>query len=328
MTSLESSLESRLDSVVANPASAAPTRSTASILIETTKQGISRLVTVTAMVGFVMISARRGSWDLGVLIPAAIGCGLGTWLSASGANSLNMWLEGGRDALMNRTRNRPIPAGLIAPRKVAVFGIVLSVLGVVTLAVLCGIPAALVSLICVVSYVLVYTPMKTRTIWNTLMGTVPGALPALIGAAAASPRGAFESLTDPFGWALVLMMVIWQLPHFMAIAWMYREDYQRGGYRMLTGIDPTGRATGWVMAITAALFVPSVVALGVVAPETLGPVFMSVSGAICLGFFFASIVFLRTPTDKNAKRVFLASVMVLPVLYLLMTGEAAVRLLL
>lgn len=327
MTSLETNLESRLESVVATPATALPTRSTASVLVETTKQGISRLVTVTAMVGFVMMSAQRNTWDLGVLIPAAIGCGLGTWLSASGANGLNMWLEGGRDALMNRTRNRPIPAGLIAPRKVAIFGTVLSVLGVLTLAVLCGIPAALVSLVCVVSYVLVYTPMKTRTIWNTLMGTIPGALPALIGTAAASPRGAFETLADPFGLALVLMMVIWQLPHFMAIAWMYREDYKRGGYRMLTGIDQTGRATGWVMAVTAAMFVPSVVMLGVLAPQTLGPVFMTVSGVICLGFLVASVVFLRTPTDKNAKRVFLASVMVLPVLYLLMTGEAAVRLL-
>jgi len=321
------SLESRIESAVVHPASDAPARSTASVLTETTKQGISRLVTVTAMVGFVMMTARRDAWDLGVLVPAAIGCGLGTWLSASGANALNMWLEGGRDALMKRTRDRPIPSGQIEPRRVAVFGTVLSVLGVLTLAAMCGIPAALVSLVCVVSYVLIYTPMKTRTAWNTLMGTVPGALPALIGTAAASPRGAFESLADPFGLALVLMMVVWQRPHFMAIAWMYREDYTRGGYRMLTGIDRTGRATGWVMAVTAALFIPAVVALGVLAPDTLGPVYMSVAGLVCLGFLAAAVVFLRSPTDRNARRVFFASVMVLPLLYLLMTGEAAVRLL-
>jgi protoheme IX farnesyltransferase len=322
------SLESRIESVVATPADAARSRSTASVLIETTKQGISRLVTVTAMVGFVMVTAQRDAWNLSVLVPAAIGCGLGTWLSASGANALNMWLEGGRDALMNRTQDRPIPSGRIEPKKVAIFGTVLSLLGVLTLALLCGIPAALVSLACVVSYVLVYTPMKTRTIWNTLIGTIPGALPALIGTAAASPRGAFESLTDPFGLALVLMMVIWQLPHFMAIAWMYREDYKRGGYRMLTGIDQTGRATGWVMAITAALFIPAVVALGLLAPDTLGPVYMAVAGLVCLGFLAMAVVYLRSPTDRNAKRVFLASVMVLPLLYLLMVGEAAVRLLL
>lgn len=318
---------SRLDSSVLNDGAVA-SRASVRTLMETTKQGISRLVTVTAMVGYLLTVARWESWSIGVLLPGLVGCALGTWLSASGANSLNMWLEGSRDGRMERTRGRPIPSGRASPRAVAVFGTTLSMAGVTLLALLCGVPAALVSLACVASYVLLYTPLKTRTIWNTLAGTIPGALPALIGTTAATPGATLGSLLDPFGLALVALMVVWQLPHFMAIAWMYREDYLRGGYRMLSGTDTTGRLSGWVMVLTACLLIPCVILVGMTSEGMLGGFFVASGIAITLLFAWTGVEFVKRPVRSNAKRVFLASVIVLPSLFLLMTGEAALRLVL
>ncbi|MFG0307299.1 MAG: heme o synthase [Phycisphaerales bacterium JB040] len=318
---------SRLDSraLSETPLSA---RVGARVLMETTKQGISRLVTVTALVGYLLSLARWDAWSLGFVLPGAIGCVVGTWLSASGANALNMWLEGARDARMDRTRHRPIPAGRASPRSVAVFGTLMAMAGVTVLAILCGTPAALVSLACVASYVLVYTPLKTRTVWNTLAGTVPGALPALIGTAAATPDATLATLLDPFGLSLVALMVVWQLPHFMAIAWMYREDYLRGGYRMLSGADSTGRLTGWTMVATALLLIPCVILVGLSSDGTLAGFFVASGIVITLLFAWTGVEFVKRPGRATAKRVFLASVIVLPTLFLLMTGEAALRLVL
>lgn len=317
----------RIEAASLSP-SLTPSRSGLATLLETTKPGISRLVTLTALVGFVLAIAQLDSWSLAGVLPAALGCALGTYLSAGGANALNMWLEGARDANMDRTKRRPIPSGRVSPRRVAIGGTVLALLGILILALFCGVPAAMVSLACVVSYVLIYTPLKTKTVLNTLVGTIPGALPALIGTAAGAESRELSVLLDPFGMALVALMVIWQLPHFMAIAWMYRDDYRQGGYRMLPGLDVSGRMTGWVMVLTAALMIPAIVALPLTAPTILGWVFVGAASLLTLGFVAVSVIFLRSPSRQTAKRVFLVSVLLLPALFLLMTGEAAIRLML
>ncbi|MBK7405379.1 MAG: protoheme IX farnesyltransferase [Phycisphaerales bacterium] len=203
--------------------------------MQTTKPGITKLVTITSMVGLGMAFAQR--WNDGQLTGSALGIAvtvvasiIGTALSAGGgANALNQWAERERDALMRRTSRRPIPSGRLTPRQVLVAGLSLSAAGLAILWAWCGLPAMLVSAVCVLVYVLIYTPMKAATWTATLVGAIPGALPPLIGWAAAYQDRGFASLIDPGAASLFALMFVWQLPHFLAIAWMYRDDYALGG---------------------------------------------------------------------------------------------------
>src|SRR5690606_33660282 len=196
-------------------------------MVETTKPRITRLVVITAGVGFAL-GALGQSWTPGGLVLAAAACILGTGLSAAGANALNQWWERDRDARMQRTARRPIPSGRLSPQAVLWAAVAMSVVGPLTLLLNVGAPAAALALATILIYVLLYTPSKPLTPLSTIIGAVPGALPPVIGWAAARPEWA--ALAAPGAWSLFLIMFVWQVPHFIAIAWMHREDYARGGY--------------------------------------------------------------------------------------------------
>ena len=306
----------------------APERRSGSVaraLIETTKPGITRLVTITAMVGFALSALAHESLSYGALALLGVGTLLGTALSASGANALNQWYEASRDARMKRTCARPIPAGRVPATTILWLGGVLSLLGALVLALMCGPIPAGVSLVCVISYVLIYTPMKPASAWSTLVGAVPGALPPLIGWTAAAPLSGAGALIEPGGVALVTLMMVWQIPHFMAIAWMYRDDYARGGMRMLPVIDPSGVRTAVVVLLTGVLLLAATVATPLAMPGVLGPVSVGVAAITGLGFLYLCVRLARERTTRAAKRVFFASIIHLPVLLMVMVGEAFVR---
>jgi protoheme IX farnesyltransferase len=289
--------------------------------VESAKPGITRLVTITAGVGFVLVALTREGWPLAQIVATGLGTVVGTALASAGANALNMWYEAESDARMHRTRERPIPSGRLTRAQTRKAGLWLSILGVLITMLLAGTAAALICLLCVVSYVLLYTPMKTRTIWNTLLGTIPGALPPMIGAAAASEGLGPERLYSPVGWSLVGLMVVWQIPHFLAIAWMHREDYARGGQRMLPVVDPTGRVTSAVIVATAIVLLPATLAPAF-ATESLGIATLVAAGATGIAYLALCVRLALTRTDRNAKLVFIASITHLPLLLLVMVADA------
>lgn len=291
----------------------------------TTKPGITRLVTITAMVGFVLGAWQGGAQSLTALLRLGAIVAVGTWFSAAGANALNQWWEAERDARMRRTRGRPIPAALVQPVTVLKVGLVFALGGTAVL-MLAGPVPAIVGLSCSISYVLIYTPLKTRSAWCTLVGAVPGALPPLIGWTAASGGGwDFAAALDPGGQSLFWLMMVWQIPHFMAIAWMYRADYAEGGMRMLPVIDPAGRGTAFVVVFTAVLLIPATLAPALAMPGLVGVVYPVVALVSGLWFLVMCIRLARARTDAMARRVFFASIAHLPLLLLVMVGEGFVR---
>ncbi len=314
-------------------------------VLELSKPRITRLVTMTAGVGFVLGLVQRAveaggvraaGWTTGELAVSAAGCLAGTAVSSSGANALNQWWESSRDARMQRTKDRPIPAGVISPSIGLWAGLTMSVAGVGLLLVACGPAAALVSLATILIYVLIYTPSKVLTPWNTAVGAVPGALPPLIGWCAAvvvgSQGGAWWAGLAGFGgWSLFALMCVWQIPHFLALAWMYRDDYAAGGYRMLPSVDPSGRITAWTTLVGAVVLVPATLGPLFAIPGTLGWAYGAValvSGAAFVALA-AKMAFVRGGTEaeqrKRARSVFLASIIHLPLLLVAMTAEALVR---
>ncbi|MBL8887560.1 MAG: protoheme IX farnesyltransferase [Phycisphaerales bacterium] len=320
--------------VVATPDSVSAARSQRSrsgvvgSIVEAGKPGITRMVTITALVGFVLSAvgyagdAARG-W--GELLALAIACAVGTALSSMGANTLNEWMERDRDALMPRTAHRPLPEQRISPRIALVAGVLESIVGLAILALGANLWAALVSLACIVTYVAIYTPMKLKSPVSVLFGAIPGALPPLIGWAAAGAANGGPTLLQAGGWSLFTLMFVWQIPHFMAIAWMYRADYSLGGFRVLASEDPTGVRTarnmiGWAIVLLPATLMP-VWAM----PERVGFVYGAFAAASWIGFFWLTIGFGRLRTRDAARRVFFASIAHLPLLLLMLVGEALVR---
>ena len=318
-------------------------RSVLAAVVELSKPRITRLVTMTAGVGFVLALVERSGggargWTTGELAASALGCLAGTAISSSGANALNQWWESSRDARMRRTMNRPIPAGAIAPSLGLWAGLGLSGGGVATLLAMCGPAAALVSLVTILIYVLVYTPSKVLTPWNTLIGAIPGALPPLIGWCAATVVGGgaqggtwWAGLASAGGWSLFALMSVWQIPHFLALAWMYRDDYAAGGYRMLPSIDPTGRITAWTTLVGAMILVPVTLLPAWAIPGALGVAYGAV--ALASGVAFATLAgrmaLARVGTEaekrQRARTVFFASIIHLPVLLIAMTAEGLVQ---
>lgn len=287
-------------------------------LIETTKPGITRLVTITASVGFV-VSASQHTWTTGKFALAFLGASIGTALSASGANALNQVLERDRDAVMNRTCKRPLPTDRVAPRSVTALGLILGTLGVAVLWATVGwVPAAL-SLACLLVYVLIYTPMKPLTPWATFVGTIPGALPPLIGWTAASQVGGLASLREPGGWSLFLLMTIWQIPHFLAIAWMYRDDYAKAGYRVLPVLERGEERTIFTIAAWSVLLMPATVVPGLLL-TTLGWPYIAVAILTGLAFLVLVARLLIRRGRAEARAVFLGSVIHLPLLLVAMVA--------
>jgi protoheme IX farnesyltransferase len=268
--------------------------------LELTKPRITMLVVVTAAMGYVL--AAPAHFD-GMLLFHTL---IGTALVCAGTSTLNQVWEVTRDARMQRTQRRPLPAGRLSVEAALLFGVLLSLAGLGALACRVNLLAALVAGFTLASYVFVYTPLKSRTWLCTIVGAVPGAMPPVIGWAAA--RGSLGA----GAWALFALLFVWQLPHFYAIAWMYREDYARGGFPMLGVIDPDGRRTavqiaGWSAALLPASLLPAGLGLA-------GALYAT--GALVLGGAFALLAagMVRHCTAPRARRVFFASILYLPAL--------------
>ncbi len=292
---------------MSSPALAAR-RSFATDYAELTKPRITLMVMFTALVGYVM-----GSPIGAVSLPGLFEALAGTGLVAAGASVLNMVLERRTDALMHRTRDRPLPAGRLRTAEALGFGLALTSLGLALLAWFSGTPAAGVALLTWISYVFFYTPLKTRTSLSTIVGAFPGALPPVIGWAAA--RGG----VDPGAFVLFAILFLWQIPHFLAIAWIYREDYARGGLPMLPVVDPEGRMTGrQAVANSIALLL---VSLAPAAAGMAGRTYLL--GAAILGLLLAAAA-IRAAVFRSlasARVLFLASIVYLAGLNALLLAD-------
>jgi len=269
-----------------------------------TKPRITMLILICVAVGFVFGS--RTSPHYLTLLHVLVG----TALMASGTSALNQWYEADSDAQMTRTRERPIPAGRLKRGRALAFGLLVSAAGFTELLFGTNALAAALGALTLITYLLIYTPLKTRSPACTTVGALPGAMPPLIGYAAA--RG----YLDVEAMALFLVLFVWQFPHFYAIAWMYREDYARGGIRMLPVVEPDGASTARRILVSASLLIP--VSL---APRLLGmtgPVYAAaaIANGFALLYFGASLG--RERSVASARRVLLASVVYLPVLLAVM----------
>ena len=232
---------------------------------------------------------------------------VGTALVAGGASALNQVWERDTDGLMRRTRTRPVPDGRLQAAEGLRFGLLLSAIGLVQLALGVNLAAALVAAATLGSYVLLYTPLKRRTWLSTLIGAFPGALPPVIGWAAATGRIDVAALT------LFGIVFFWQIPHFLAIAWLYREDYARAGLPLLPVIEPDGRSTGRQALIYAVLLVP--VSVSPAATGLAGTAYVAVAVVLGAALVALSVTFARERSTTAARRLFLASIAYLPLLW-------------
>lgn len=313
-----------MDSAVAVPAPAAMTiRDSLTALVELTKPGITKLVLVTTAVGFTLGALAR-TWDPVRLILVGLACLAGTALCSSSANALNQLWERRRDALMPRTCARPLPTRRVGALTAGVFGVTCGLAGVWTLALFVTPAASLVALTTIVTYVFVYTPMKTLSTVSTIVGAVPGALPPVIGFAAASPGAGFDSLVHPAAWSLFAIMFVWQIPHFLAIAWMHRDGYARGGFRVLPLFDPDGGRTARASLAWLAALVPVSLWPIIAMPGRIGWGYAVAALALGVLFIRPAIRFHRERTTPNARRLFFASIIYLPLLLLAMVADALI----
>ena len=293
------------ESQLAADFSPALTRTRLADYLALTKPRVAVLVLFTVAAGVLL--AAGGQPDPLLLLHTV----LATALVAGGASALNQLIEKNSDALMRRTENRPLPAGRLQPLEVWVFGVGLGVAGIVWLAVALRQPCTpLVAAFTFAAYVGAYTPLKSRTPLNTLVGAVPGALPPVIGWTAV--RGTFGAEA----WVLFAILFLWQVPHFLAIAWIYREDYGRAGLKMLPVVDPEGTQTGRNMIVYCLALIPA--SLAPILQGAAGPVYLG--GAVLLGggFLASAAAFSRAPSQGRARRVLRASLLYLPGLLLLL----------
>ena len=271
------------------------------------KPGISLFVAVTAGAGYLF-----GAPD-GVQSFALLALVVGTALTAGGSGALNHLLESAQDGLMDRTSGRPIPSGRLSRSFVLVYGTGVLWLGLGVLWLFTNALTASLALATAVGYVAIYTPLKRRTALNTFVGAVPGALPALGGYAAAT------GTIGPGGWAVFAILFLWQLPHFFALAWMFREDYARGGFVMLPITDPDGRLTsGIALGATLLLLVAGVIPAAI---QVAGWLYFG--GMIILGtaFTIPAFAFAAEPSDERARRLLLASILYVPAFFVLVVAD-------
>jgi protoheme IX farnesyltransferase len=238
---------------------------------------------------------------------------IGTALVAGGASALNQVWERETDRLMRRTRLRPLPDMRMHTKDALWFGVLISAIGVTELALGVNVLTAIVALVTLLSYVVVYTPLKVRSSLSTIVGAVPGALPALIGWSAATNTLSIE------GWVLTAIVFMWQMPHFLAIAWMFRDDYVRAGMPLLPVIEPDGRSTGrqsvlYTAALIPVSFLPTAVGLATA---------WYLAGAIVLGavMLLMSIEFAATRDVPTARRLFFGSIIYLPALWVVLLAD-------
>jgi protoheme IX farnesyltransferase len=274
-----------------------------------TKPRITWLILMSTGMGYFFGS--KGGWHFLTLFHTL----LGTWLLASGTATLNQWFEREADGKMRRTQERPLPSGRMHEERALLFGLLISVAGFFDLQLGVNPLAALLGAVTLGSYLFIYTPLKQRSPHSTTIGAIPGAMPPLIGYAAASGTLTWDA------WILFAILFLWQFPHFYAIAWMYREDYERAGIRMLPVVEPDGESTARrILWFSLALI-----------PISLVPKFLSMAGTVYLIgaavmgllFLYAGLRITFDRTRQQARRVLLASVVYLPVLYGLMLFDHA-----
>jgi heme o synthase len=250
--------------------------------------------------------AMRGSLHAIFLLHTFIG----TTLVGGTAGALNQYIERRYDALMKRTERRPLPSGRVQPFEALFFGLVLALAGLFYLVVFTNWVAVFLSVLTLVSYLAIYTPLKRKTPFATMVGGIPGSLPPLIGWAIVQGGLSREA------WALFFILFFWQIPHFLSLAWMYRLDYARAGYRLLTVIDPSGAVTCRQIFVYSAALVPA----------SIMPMLVGLTGAIyfvcalmlSVGFLFIAIRMYRIRTNSAAHNLFFASLFFLPALFMLM----------
>lgn len=295
-------------SSAAHNVSAVATKSWFAVYADLVKARLTLLVLLTTLVGF-YVGYNRGTMDYLLMFHALFG----TALVASGAAALNQLLEREHDARMRRTASRPLPSGRLQPVTVMLFGGVCSLVGTVYLAFFVNSLTAVLGAVSLVSYLFIYTPLKRLTWLNTAVGAIPGALPPLMGWVAA--RGELS----PGGWALFAILAFWQMPHFFAIAWIYKDEYARAGFKMLPGIDPDGSRTAQQsISHTLGLLL---VSLYPFALHLAGSVYLV--AALVLGGFYLwrAIQFGRRLDIPSAKRLFWASILYLPLLLIFLVAN-------
>jgi len=272
--------------------------------VELTKPRITFLIVLTSAAGFAL--ASRGKVDFLALASALLGIGL----LSSGIATLNQYAERDLDGLMRRTAGRPLPTGRLMPWEALAFGVTLTVIAEAYLLLFVNPLSAWLGLTVIAGYLFGYTPLKTRTSLSTLVGAFPGAVPPLIGWTAARGTISIEA------WVLFAILFLWQFPHFLSIAWMYREDYSRAGILMLPVVEPNGRVTAQQIVVYTVMLIP----------VSLLPTVLGMSGriyfygAIVLGllFLYSSVRAAFSMSRQQARRLLLASVLYLPLLFILM----------
>jgi protoheme IX farnesyltransferase len=270
-----------------------------------TKPDINLLIAVATSTGFFLgrtSLAPTGAFPVAMLAHTV----LGTTLVAGGAGALNQYIERGADSRMRRTARRPLASGRIGPSEALWFGAALSTIGSVDLAAFVNPLAGLVAVLTLVSYLFVYTPLKRRTPLCVLVGAFPGAAPPLIGWAAATGS------LGPGAWLLFAILFLWQFPHFMAIAWMYREDYARAGYRVI----PAGGLREFVVNLQTLLPLAALIVASLVAGS--GAIYRFAALFAGLAFLWQAVRFIRGKAAADARRLLFASILYLPALFLLL----------
>jgi protoheme IX farnesyltransferase len=277
-------------------------------LIQLTKPRITLMVLVSSAAGFVIGSSGRP--DPLLFLATLLGIGL----VAGGSSALNQLLERDIDSLMERTKGRPLPTGRVTPGAAVAFAGAISLVGIVLLAAIVNPLTAVLAAIALLSYVLVYTPLKRVSSLSTLVGAIPGALPIMGGWSAA--RGEL----GPGAWALFGILFFWQLPHFLALAWLFREDYRRGGLRMLGVTDRTGyqtrsQAVLYALALIPASLLPALLGLS-------GSLYAFVALSLGLGYLAAAVRFWFRADSQAARGLFRTSLVYLPLLLILLSFDS------
>lgn len=289
------------------PAAGSAEKSLAAVYADLFKARLTFLVLLTTLVGFYLGS--QGKVDYLLMVHTVFG----TALVACGAGALNQLIERDYDARMKRTMDRPLPAGRLLPNTVLAVGVTSSVAGLIYLVLLTNLSAAVISACSLLVYLFIYTPLKRVTWLNTAVGAIPGGLPPLIGWASA------QGGITPAGWSLFGILAAWQLPHFMAIAWLYREEYLKAGFKMLSGGDRDGRRTGRHAVVQTV-----VLALASCIPfvfRQAGLLYLCGAVVLGLGFLWAALRFARELTMVRARQLFLVSILYLPLLLALLVVD-------
>jgi protoheme IX farnesyltransferase len=271
------------------------------------KARLTFLVLLTTLVGFYV--GFRGPVDYVLLLHTL----LGTAMVASGASALNQLWERKYDAKMRRTQDRPLPSGRLQPGTVLAVGVSLALLGLIYLGLWVNPATCLLGAGSLLAYLFIYTPLKRVTWLNTAVGAVPGALPPLMGWAAA--RGSWSDA----GWVLFAIQALWQVPHFLAIAWMYRDEYARAGFQMLPVIDPAGERTSRQAVLFTVGLLP--VSLCPFLFHLAGGIYLAGAVALGVAFIWCAVQFSRSRTIPRARQLFYLSLLYLPVLFGLMAMD-------